>query len=367
MKIPRMMKAFVLHDVMTWSVDEVPVPEAAPGGMLVRVLACGLCGSDLRTIRSGHRSIALPWILGHEICGEVVAFGPDFRGPWKAGQRLSIGPNVYDPNDPYTVEGRHELSAGVREIGQQWPGAIAEYVAIPPESVTMGNILPSPEGLPPEHAAIVEPGSSVIHAHERARTALGDTVLVMGAGPIGCLHVAIARACGADRVFLSDVAPQRLELAEAFEPDALIDASAQNVAERVAALTGGKGPTVVITANPSPQAPVEAVQMVAKGGRVVLFGGLPHDESAPGVDLNLVHYQNLGLIGLSRFAPRHFRTSLQMLASGRIPGDRLVTHVLPLDRVDEGVEAALDGTALKVVFTPSVFTPSVFTPSVFTP
>ena len=350
MAVPDTMKAFVLHDMMKWSVDEVPVPGVPAGGMLVRVNACGLCGSDLRTIRSGHTSVKLPWILGHEICGEVAELGSRFGGPWKKGQRLSIGPNVYDPNDAYCIEGRHELSANVREIGQQWPGAIAEYVAIPEESVVMGNILPAPEGLACEYAAIVEPGSSVIHAHERARTTIGDTVLIMGSGPIGCLHVAIARACGADRVFMSDIVASRLELARAFGPDEVIDASKEDVAERVKELTGGVGPTVVVTANPSPQAPVDAVRMVAKGGRVVLFGGLPHDSSAPGVDLNVVHYQNLDLIGLSRFAPRHFRMSLQMLASGRMPGEKLVTHVLPIEKADEGVNASLAGEALKVVF-----------------
>jgi L-iditol 2-dehydrogenase len=346
------MKALVLHDIMQWSVDEVPVPSVPAGGMLVRVNACGLCGSDLRTIKSGHKSVRLPWILGHEICGEVAAVGAEFTGPWTVGQRLSIGPNVYDPTDRYCIEGRHELSANVREIAQQWPGALAEYVAIPAESVTMGNILPAPEGLECEYAAVVEPGSSVIHAHERARTGIGDTVLVMGSGPVGCLHLAIARACGADKVFMSDIVARRLELAGAFEPDAVIDASTENVAQRVRELTDGIGPTVIVTANPSPEAPVEAVQMVAKGGRVVLFGGLPHGNSAPGVDMNTVHYQNLDLVGLSRFAPRHFRMSLQMLASGRVPGNKLVTKVLPLDQADVGIQAALAGDELKVVFKP---------------
>lgn len=352
MRIPETMKALVLHDVMKWSVDEVASPKPSAGGMVVKVNACGLCGSDLRTIRSGHKNVTLPWILGHEICGVVAETGPSYSGPWKVGDRLSIGPNVYDPTDPYCIEGRHELSANVREIAQQWPGALSDYVAIPEESIRMGNILPAPEGLACEYAAIVEPGSSVIHAHERARTSIGDTVLIMGSGPIGCLHVAIARACGADRIFMSDIVASRLELAKAFGPDAVIDASKEDVAERVKELTGGMGPTVVITANPSPQAPVDAVRMVAKGGRVVLFGGLPHDNSAPGVDLNIVHYQNIDLIGLSRFAPRHFRMSLQMLASGRIPGEKLVTHVLSLDDVDRGVNAALTGEALKVVFKP---------------
>lgn len=352
MSLPKSMKAIVLHDVMSWSVDEVPVPEVPHGGMLVRVQACGLCGSDLRTIRSGHKNVTFPWVLGHEICGDVVALGRDFNGPWAEGQRLSIGPNVYDPDDPFVAEGRHELSANVREIAQQWPGAFSEYVAIPRESVVMGNILPAPDGMKVEHAAVAEPGSSVIHAHERAGTTIGDTVLIMGSGPVGCLHVAVARACGADRIFMSDIVASRLKLAQTFGPDAVIDASQEDVAERVAELTDGKGPTLVITANPSPEAPVDAVRMVAKGGRVVLFGGLPHDNSAPGVDMNIIHYQNINLIGLSRFAPRHFRMSLRMLASGRIPGEKLVSHVLPLEQADEGINAALSGEALKVVFKP---------------
>ncbi len=346
------MKAIVLHDLASWSVDDVPVPPVPDGGMLIRVQACGLCGSDLRTIRSGHENVTLPWILGHEICGNVVALGTGFTGPWKIGRRLSIGPNVYDPTDPYVADGRHELSANVREIAQQWPGALSEYVAIPEESIVMGNILPVPAGMPDEHAAVVEPASSVIHAHERAGTTIGDTVLIMGSGPVGCLHVAVARARGADKVFMSDIVASRLELAEAFSPDAVIDATRESVAKRVAGLTNGIGPTVVVTANPSPQAPVDAVQMVARGGRVVLFGGLPHDNSKPGIDVNTVHYRNINLIGLSRFAPRHFRMSLQMLASGRIPGEKLVTRVLPLNQANEGIRSALEGRELKVVFKP---------------
>ncbi len=350
--IPETMKAVVLHDVMRFSYDEVDVPVPPEGGMLVRVRACGLCGSDLRTIRSGHSKVTLPWILGHEICGEVAAFDEGYTGPWRMGQRLSIGPNTYDPADPYCIEGRHELSKEVREIAQAWPGAFSEYVSIPSEAVELGNILPSPEHLPDEHAAVAEPGSSVIHAHERAGTTIGDTVLIMGAGPIGCLHTAIARACGADRIFISDIVPRRLELASEFGPDAVIDASSEDIVERMAELTDGNGPDIVITANPSPEAPVQAVEMVAKGGRVVLFGGLPHDNSKPGVDMNLVHYKNLLLIGISKFAPRHFRKSLAMLATGRVPGDKLVTHTFPLSEFEAGFEAAVKGEAIKVVFLP---------------
>lgn len=346
------MQAVVLQDIMKCEVVEYPRPSPPSDGMLLRVQACGLCGSDLRTIRSGHRNVTLPWILGHEICGEVVETGSTYSGPWGLGDRLAVGPNVYDPADSFCVEGKHELSAHVREIAQQWPGGMAEYIAIPGESVASGNILPVPEGMKSIHAAIVEPGSSVIHAHEKARTTLGDIVLVMGAGPIGCLHVAVARACGASRIIVSDVVDERVRLVQAFDPDATINSAVEDLPSRIKDLTDGSGPTLVITANPAAASQVQAVEIAAKGGRVVLFGGLPHSDSRPGIDMNTVHYMNLSLIGLSRFAPRHFRLSLQMLRSGQIPGEKLVTDVLPLSRFNEGLQKALEGRALKVVFEP---------------
>ncbi|MFP4302338.1 MAG: zinc-binding dehydrogenase [Spirochaetaceae bacterium] len=346
------MKAMVIHAPMQYEITDLPVPEPASGELRLKVEAVGLCGSDLRTIRSGHKHVQFPWTLGHEICGTVEKLGPDFEGPWKVGERLSVGPNTYDPADPYCVEGRHELSEEIREIGQAWKGGFAEKMIIPRESVRLGNLLPAPEQLESIYAAMAEPGSSVIHSHEKAETRMGDTVLVMGAGPIGCLHVAIARASGAEKVFLADLVEERLELAVAFEPDALINMKKKDLAEEVRRLTDGAGADLVITANPAPSSQVTAVELAAKGGRVVLFGGLPHDDSKPGVDMNLVHYKNLTLIGISKFAPRHFRRSLQMLASGRIPGDKLVTHVLPLSEFDKGVKLAMNGEALKVVYEP---------------
>lgn len=347
-----MMKAMVITAPMEFSVRNVPVPTPEAGGFLLKVDAVGLCGSDLRTLRSGHKNVRFPWTLGHEISGEVIVVGAGGAGRWKVGDRLSVGPNVYDPTDPHCIEGRHELSEEVREIAQQWPGGFAEYVAIPPEAVVLGNLLPAPENLAPEYAAIVEPGSSVIHAHERAETGLGDSVLILGSGPIGCLHVAVARARGAKQIILSDLVQERLDLAEAFGPDVLINGKRENLADRVREVTGGKGPDVVITANPVPASQVEAVELVGKGGRVVLFGGLPHDDSCPGIDTNLVHYKNLELIGISKFAPRHFRMSLEMLASGQIPGSKLVSHVMDLEDFNRGVELARAGKAMKVVFKP---------------
>jgi L-iditol 2-dehydrogenase len=346
------MKAMVIQAPMQFGVEDVEEPVPGKGDLLLTVEACGLCGSDLRTLRSGHRNVTFPWTLGHEICGTVEELGPGYEGRWKRGQRLAVGPLAYDPNDQFCVEGRYELSENIREIGQAWKGGLAERVVVPQAAIRLGNILSVPEGLQSIYAAIVEPASSVIHAQERARVGLGDTVLILGAGPIGCLHTAVARARGAQRILISDILQERLTLAEAFQPDLTIDSATENLLDAVSRATGGQMPDVIVTAAPAPEAQVAAVELARKGGRIVFFGGLPHGRSTPGIDTNQIHYKNLDVIGSSVFAPRHFRMSLQMIESRRIPAERLVTHVLPLARFTEGARLALEGKALKVVFTP---------------
>jgi L-iditol 2-dehydrogenase len=346
------MKAVVVRAPMQFDVEDVPVPACPERGLLLKVEACGLCGSDLRTLRSGHRKVTFPWIIGHEICGVVAEVGAGYQGPWAEGERLTVGPVAYCGVCDFCVDGRYELCENYREIAQAWPGGFAGYVAIPEECVRLGTIQRAPEGLDPAFAAISEPISSCVNAQERGRVGLGDTVAVIGAGPIGCIHTSLARARGAERVFIADVVDDRLKMAEAFEPDATIDAARTDLVEEVRRLTDGKGAEVVVTATPAPVAVVQGVEMARKGGRVLIFGGLPKDNSRPGVDMNTVHYSALHLIGTTTFAPRHQRIALRLMASGRIPADKLVTHRFPLSEFKRGATMALEGKVLKAVFFP---------------
>lgn len=347
-----MMKAVVVRAPGQFGVEDVPMPVTPAGGLLLKVIACGLCGSDLRTLRSGHRRVTFPWIIGHEICGTVVETGEHYRGPWRKGDVLAVAPLAYCGACDFCLDARYELCDNYREIAQAWPGGFAEYIAIPEECVRLGTIRTIPDGLDPAFAAITEPISSCVHAQEKGQVGLGDTVVIIGAGPIGCIHTSLARARGASRVYLIDILAERLRLCEPFGPDATIDASKQDPVSEVRRLTSGKGADVVVTATPAPVAPVQAVEMARKGGRILLFGGLPVDQSKPGVDMNIVHYNGLYLIGTTTLAPRHQRLALDLVASGRIPAERLVTHRLPLSQFGDGVSLAMEGKALKVVFFP---------------
>jgi len=346
------MKAVVVRAPMDFGLEEVPIPQAPEGGFLLKVFACGLCGSDLRTLRSGHHRVTLPWIIGHEVSGWVDEIGPGYQGPWRKGELLAVAPLAYCGHCDFCMTGTYELCDNYREIAQAWHGGFADIMAVPGECVRHGTIQPVPEGLDPALAAISEPIASCVHAQEKGWVGLGDSVVVIGAGPVGCTHVMLARARGVDKVYVADMSEDRLKLAEAFGPDATINASQTDLVAEVRRLTSGKGADVIITANAAPVAQVQAVEMARKGGRVLLFGGLPKTDGKPPIDMNIVHYNGLYLIGTTTLGPRHQFQALRLLASRRYPFDKLITHRFPLAQFNEGAMLALEGKALKAVFFP---------------
>ena len=347
---PQSMKAVVVRGRMTFALEDVPFPACDPEGLILKVQVCGLCGGDLRTLRHGHHRVKFPWILGHEICGTVFETGGAWRGPYRVGDTLVVAPLAYDPQDEFCLKGQHELCASYREIAQHWPGGFAEYIAIPPECLRLGTVLPLPDGMDPAVGAISEPISSCVNAQEKGQVGLGDTVVILGAGPVGCIHACLARARGAHSVIVADVQEERLSLCQPFGAGHLVNAAGTDLVREVFRLTDGRGADVVITANSSPASQIQAVEMAARGGRILLFGGLPSGDSRPGIDTNLVHYRALHLIGTTIFAPRHQRIALQLLAAKRIPGERLITDRWPLAQFDQGVAKAMAGNSIKTVF-----------------
>jgi L-iditol 2-dehydrogenase len=347
------LKALVFLGPGKMELREVPKPACTPRTMVVKVEACGFCGSDLRTYKSGHHRVNPPWIIGHEVAGVVVEVGKEVQG-FREGDRVAVAPPVYCGRCWYCRRGIYYLCVNQRELAQAWPGGFAEYMAIPEEALAFGSIHKIPEGLSFEEAAISEPASSCVNAQELAGTSVEDLVVIVGAGPIGCFHVEIARARGARMVALIDVLPARLELASRFHPDYLLPGGngTKDHLEKVREITGGFGASVIVVACPSGEAQQEALEMAAKGGRVLFFGGLPRDASQVLFDSNAIHYKGLHVIGATTFSPKHHETALSLFASGRIHAREYITHVLPLEDFKQGIEALLRGEALKVVFKP---------------
>lgn len=346
------MKALVVRAPGEYGIEEVAKPVAGEQDLVLKVLACGLCGSDLRTLRNGHRKVTFPWTIGHEVCGIVHETGEKYSGPFRIGEVIAVAPLVYCGACDFCLDGQYELCGNYREIAQAWPGGFAEYMLVPGEALEHGTIQAVPDGVSPAHASLAEPLSSCIHAQEKGNIGLGDRVVIIGSGPIGCMHIEIARARGATTIIIADIDSQRLKFAAEFEPDYTINSREQSLVEEVYRLTGGKGANVVITANPVPETQVQAVEIAARGGRILLFGGLPKNDSKPGIDTNLIHYNALTVAGTTIFSPRHNRLAMEMISKGKVRADNLISHILPLEEFNKGAQLAMDGKALKVIFEP---------------
>nr|WP_246497225.1 zinc-binding dehydrogenase [Sphaerisporangium rubeum] len=226
-------------------------------------------------------------------------------------------------------------------------------MVVPAKVLAVDGLNRVPDGVGFAEASVAEPLACVLNGQELARVGEGDDVVVLGAGPIGCLHVRLARSRGAGRVVLADLNPERLAMAaELVRPDATIGGPGVDVVDEVLKLTGGRGADVVITAAASGAAQEQAVQMTARQGRISFFGGLPKDNPFIRLDSNLVHYRELTIVGANGSSPRHNAEALGLIASGAVPVADLITHRIPLTEVLDGIDTVARGVAIKVTVEP---------------
>jgi L-iditol 2-dehydrogenase len=332
--------------------EQVPEPDAAPGEVKIRVRACSTCGTDVKISRSGHPNMTAPQIMGHEIAGEIVEVGAGTEG-WAPGDRVQVIAAVPDGTCPDCLAGHQAICPNQVSMGYQFPGGFAEYMIVPREVLAVDGMTRIPDGLSYAEASLAEPLACVLNGQELARVGEGDTVVVIGAGPIGCLHVRLARARGAARVILIDLNPGRLAAAAALvAPDLTIATEHGDPVAAVLGATDGRGADVVITAAASGRAQEQGLQMLARRGRLSLFGGLAKDAPTITVDANLVHYRELTLVGVNGSTPAHNKRALELIASGAVPVADLITHRLPLDDVLAAIEIVARGEAIKVTIEP---------------
>ncbi len=337
-------------------VREADEPTLDPAGAILAVEACGICGTDARTFFNGDPRAPAPWILGHEPVGVLEEVGPDADLPpgVQKGDRVFLGSILTCGECRWCVDGLQNLCERHLLYGYDpFPGAYAERASVPP--IATRNLMPLPEDLPSFLATVADPFACALNGVEMLDVQLGDTVVILGSGPIGCWQTLLCRDRGASRVFLIDVSRPRLDLALSvvggFVDDAWVggeDNGVQAVLER----TGGVGASRVCVAAPSKQAQQAALEMASKRARVVYFAGLPkHDPVSP-LDMNQLHYKELAILGAYGATHRQYRITMGYLARRRDQLAGVVTHRLPLERIGEGFEAIRSGAGLKVVIEP---------------
>jgi L-iditol 2-dehydrogenase len=333
-------------------VIDVETPSAGPGELKIRVESCATCGTDAKIFGHGHPRLEPPQIIGHEIAGEIIEIGTATSG-YEIGDRVQIIAAVPCEECWACKAVKQGVCINQTSMGYQYAGGFAEEMIVPASVLKAKGVNKIPGNLSFDEASVTEPLACVLNAQRLIHVGEGDTVLVMGAGPIGCLHVRLARALGAKKVMLADINGGRLHLsANVVKPDRAIDMSSEDLATVVLEETDGIGPSVVITAAPSGQAQEQAIAMAAPGGRVSFFGGLPKDKPLITVDSNVVHYKELILAGANGSSPEQNAEALALIASGAVPVADLITHRLPLSQVEDAINAVTSGEAIKVVIKP---------------
>jgi L-iditol 2-dehydrogenase len=347
------MKALRFYGPEDVRLEDVPEPDCGPDEVKLKVKNCSTCGTDVKIFYNGHQNITPPATMGHEIAGEVVEVGANVSG-WDVGDRAQVIAAVpcgdcYECNKGWMAVCQNQTS-----VGYQYDGGFAEYMIVPREVLKVDGLNKIPDNVGYDEASAAEPFACAINAQELLGIEEGDTVVVFGAGPIGCMHIRIARGVHkAGPVYLVDVNAARLKMsADAVHPDEVIDGSERDVVERVMELTDGRGADVIITATAANVTQEQAISMAARNGRISFFGGLPKTDPTITCDSNVVHYRQLHIHGANGSAPEHNKRALEYISTGQVPVKDLITARIPLERVLDAFSIVRNGEAIKVTLEP---------------
>ena len=340
------MKAGVLLSVNDVNYTTIADPKLEAGDMLLKVKAATVCGTDIRILR-GTKTIGIryPSVMGHEFAGVIVNSGGNTQ--FAVGDAATVCPQFACGHCEYCVRGAENLCRNMTAMGYEIDGAFAEYVRIPASGVKSGNVFAVPKGLSFEEAALAEPLACVMNGQERVGVKMGDTVAILGAGPIGILHIKLARLSGARLIIVSEPNPLRREAALNAGADMAIDPTTEDIFARTKSVTNGLGVDVAIVAIGVPSLANDAIRIVCHRGRVSLFAGFSKGQQAE-LDVNAIHYKELivtGAFGLTRLT---FARALSMIASGQLEMKPLLTHRFDLSDIKLALDTAEQGSAIKV-------------------
>jgi L-iditol 2-dehydrogenase len=324
-------------------IEEIPVPQAGSGEVLVAVEACGICATDVKTFLRGHPKIRPGSGLGHEISGVVVdAPGSD---QWQRGARVVVAPYVPCGSCPQCLRGRYSLCPHLFEEGLD-PGGFSEYVRVPRRLVSQGMIA-LPESLKSAAICFAEPVACCTHAFSAVDVKSGESLCIIGDGVMGLLQAEIGRWMGAHPVIVIGITPERLNVASAVA-DVVIDARHEDVGSAVRRATESEGADKVIVSVADVAAAQTALAIVCKGGAINLFAGMPSGSSLA-VEMNRIHYDEVLLTGSFGFGPHDFHKAVELISSGELDVMRLVTASVPLEETIGAIEKLVLQQGLKTI------------------
>lgn len=353
------MKALVYYGPKEYRLEDKPIPSIKKGEVLLKVVAAGICGTDLKIFEHGHHAVKVGVTTGHEIVGTIVQ-SKSSNTNLRNGLNVLVVTPVGCMNCKYCLAGKQNMCPLVADrghsIGYYTDGGFAEYLRIPKDAVDQGVLIVIPKkiAVPLTHIPICEPLSCVINGQEKLKISQSDVVLIMGAGPIGCMQVSLAKARKARKIILADIDVKKLNLAKkaGVPADLFVNSSKTDLKTRVLKESGGIGADVIIIAAPSGKGQEDAVDMAAPLGRISFFGGLPKTMPTITLNSNKLHYRELEIYGAYASTRRQYEEALRLVTTKEIDTSKLVTHIFPLYKVQDAIDCMKRGEAIKIILTP---------------
>jgi len=329
-------------------IEERPRPKIGPGELLIRVEASGICGTD---VLEWYRRDRVPLILGHEIAGQIEEVGEGLR-QYKKGQRVSASHHVPCGKCSYCLRGHESVCDTLRKTHFD-PGGFVEFLRVPMENVELGGVYPLPDNLSFDAATFTEPLACVLRGQRFAKMSAGKSVLVLGCGISGLLHIQLARAKGASFIAASDIVDYRLKQAKELGADESINAQGEDVARRFRKLNQGKGADVVIVATGAKTAQEEALRSVERAGTVLFFAATGEGVEVA-LSVNNVFWRNeITLTSSYAATPKEHLEAIELLSKGALCAEDLITHRFDLNKIQEGFRLVAEARdSLKIVIEP---------------
>jgi len=345
------MKAYIYDSDEKLSLQEVPRPEAEKNSAVIQVNAASICGTDLRTYRFGSKKIKPPRIIGHEVIGTITELGDSIEG-FSVGDRVQIAPALGCGTCYQCRRGHTNLCGNLKTIGFDFDGTFAEYMEIPPEAFEQKHVSKVPADLESKKAVLTEPIACIVNAQQYLNIEEGDYAAIFGSGFIGSIHAQLAFHKGAEKVIMIDVNDSRLENIKKMLPElTAINSTKVNLKETIMEITEGRGVDVAITACSVGSAQSDALSIIAKHGRVSLFGGLPR-ESTGFIDSNIIHYNEVSVFGAHASTVKQNAYAMELIASGALNVDPFVSRTFSLDQIEEAFTELNSENIVKAVIIP---------------
>lgn len=345
------MKAVVLNGPNDFCTKDIKKPVIAADEILLKMERAAICGTDIRILEGKKtKDVRYPSVIGHEMCGIISEVGDEVVG-YAVGEKVSVANVIPCGNCFSCLSGRENACMNRTAIGYQYDGGFAEYIRIPGSCIRSGNLVKLPDFVSFTAGALIEPLSCCIRGLKNAGTGFNDTVLVVGAGPIGLMHVQLSNIAGARKVIVSEPNAFRREKALEVGASMVVDPTTENLAEIVRRETNGVGVDVIIVAIGVPALVNDTLKLCRKGGTVCLFAGFAGTGECT-IEVNTIHYNEINVCGSTAYKRSDYLAAAEMVKSGKIDLDKIATHVFKLDEFQEAYRVCKSGVGLKIMIEP---------------